>query len=173
MKTQWNRTKWALLLSVIVLTGVNAQPGGGQGYGPQHPDNQEFVPGKGMAQPFSLDLSPEQQEQMKAIRLEHYKVMKPLRLKMAELRAREQTLLSEDPADMKAINQVIDEQTNLMNQIRKNQVEQKLAVREILTDEQQMKLDQHRGFAANRGACRGSVQGPCRSGRPCHRNMDL
>jgi Spy/CpxP family protein refolding chaperone len=173
MKTQWNRTKWAILLSVILLTGVNAQPGGGRGYGPQHPDNQNFVPGQGMAQLFSLDLSTEQQEQMKALRLEHYKVMKPLRLKMAELRAREQTLLSEEPADLKAINQVIDEQTRLMNQIWKNQVEHRLAIREILTDEQQMKLDQHGGFAANRGACRGPGQGPCRNGVPRHRNLEF
>ena len=173
MKTQWNRTKWALLLSVIVLTGVNAQSRGGQGYGPHRPDNQELVPGQGMVQPNFLDLSPEQQEQMKAIKLEHYKVMKPLRLKMAELRAREQSLLSAEPADMKVINQVIDEQTKLMNQISKNQVELKLAVREILTDEQQMKLDQHRGFAANRGAWRGPVQWPCSPGRSCCKTLDF
>ena len=49
--------------------------------------------------------------------------MNPLKLKMAELKAREKTLLSEEPVDLKAVDKVIDEQTDLMNKIRKLETE--------------------------------------------------
>ena len=38
---------------------------------------------------------------------------------MAELKAHERTLLSEEAVNMKAVNKAIDEQTELMNQMRK------------------------------------------------------
>jgi hypothetical protein len=50
----------------------------------------------------------------------------------------------------KSIHKVIDNQTDLMNKMRKLQAEHKVAAREILTDEQVMKLDQRRKVA-NRG----------------------
>ncbi len=112
-----------------------------------------------MQQP-ALDLSEEQQEQMQALRLEHYKVMKPLRNQMAELKAREQTLISEEEVDMKALNKVIDDQTALQNKMRKLSVEHRLAVREILTDEQMMKLDQRRNIANGRQGRFNQCNGP-------------
>ena len=105
-------------------------------------------------QAFALDLTEEQQEQMQTLRLEHYKVMKPLRNQMAELKARERTLISEEEVDMKSIHKVIDNQTDLMNEMRKLQAEHKVAAKEILTDEQVMKLDQRRRFAKRRRAGR-------------------
>jgi len=168
MKNQWIRTTGIVALAVIMLSGVNAQPrygkgngpGGkgfgpcGQGDGPHMQYNRDFHRGYGKMQSFSLDLTEVQQEQMEALRLEHHKVMKPLKNKMAELKARERTLLSEEQVDMKSIHKVIDDQTDLMNEMRKIQVEHKLAAKEILTDEQIMKLDQRRKFAKKRRAGR-------------------
>ncbi len=88
---------------------------------------------------------------MTSLRTGHYKEITPLKNKTAELKARERTLLSEESVDMKAVNKTIDEQTDLMNSMRKLQVEHQLAVKNILTDEQVMKLQQRRQFAKRNG----------------------
>lgn len=165
MKTQWIRSAGVLLLSVILVAGLNAQPRrqGGQGLNPGngkfHPDGPRYGQSRGNgngqgagfhSQQNMLDLSQEQQEEMKTLRMEHYKTMKPLKNEMAELKARERTLLSEQEADMKAINSVIDDQSELLGKIRKLQVEQKLKMKEILTDEQIMKLDQRKHHGKRR-----------------------
>lgn len=88
---------------------------------------------------------------MTSLRTDHYKDITPLRNKMSELKARERTLLSEESIDMKAVNKTIDEQTDLMNSMRKLQVEHQLAVKSNLTDEQVMKLQQRRQFSRRNG----------------------
>jgi Spy/CpxP family protein refolding chaperone len=98
-----------------------------------------------------LELTEEQQAEMTSLRTEHSKIMTPLKNKMAELKARERTLLSEENIDMKAVNNTIDEQTGLMNKIRKLHVEQQVAMKDVLTDEQLMKLQQRRDFAQQEG----------------------
>jgi len=98
-----------------------------------------------------LDLSEEQQAAMTTLQTEHYKTITPLKNKMAELKARERTLLSEENVDMKQVNNTIDEQTSLMNKIRKLQVEHQVSMKSILTDEQVMKLQQRRDFAQRDG----------------------
>ena len=70
---------------------------------------------------------------------------------MAELRARERTLLSEETADVKAIEKTIDEQTDLLNKIKKLQTSHQLNTKEILTDEQLMKWQQRRRFSHRDG----------------------
>jgi Spy/CpxP family protein refolding chaperone len=60
-------------------------------------------------------------------------------------------MLSEETVDMKALNKTIDEQTDLTNKMRKLQVEQQVAVKSLLTDEQVMKMQQRRQFASRDG----------------------
>jgi Spy/CpxP family protein refolding chaperone len=173
MKNRMMKTAGTLLLAAVMVTGMQAQAQNGkgngpcgQGYGPNRQECTQFGQGFGRMQQPALDLSEEQQEQMQVLRLEHYKVMKPLRNQMAELKAREQTLISEEEVDMKALNKVIDDQTALQNKMRKLGAEHRLAVREILTDEQMMKLDQRRNFAND---CQGrfnQFNGPHHQGRP-------
>lgn len=158
MKNQWIRTTTVLVLAMIMTAGVNAQvPGGkrmgpyGQGDGPGfHQGNRQ---GAGQAyrqrseafgphKQAKLDLSEDQKEQLSTLKLQQYKTMKPMRAEMGELKARERTLMSQEDVDVKALNKLIDQQTDLMNKMRKSQMTQKLAFREILTDEQLMKLDQ-------------------------------
>ena len=126
--------------------------GQGQGQG-QDRFGQAFGPGhQRIAQHMLLDLSEDQMEEMKVLRSEHYKIMKPLRNLNIELKAKERTLLSEENVKMKAVNQVIDEQTDLINKIRKLQVEHQLQVKSILTDEQVMIFEQRSRFAKHRRA---------------------
>ena len=87
---------------------------------------------------------------MNALRLAHHQAVRPLKNQMVELKARERSLLSEEEVDMKAINGNIDEQTALINQIKKLQAEQKVKFRAMLTDEQKMKMDLRRRMIPKR-----------------------
>ncbi len=152
MKNQKIRSAGLFLLVTIMVTGVNAQSlfRDGQRHG-QERFRQEFGPrDQRMAQHFSLDLSADQKEEMQALRSEHYKTMKPLRNKVVELKAKERTILSEENVEMKVVNQVIDDQTDLINKIRKLQVKHQVQVKSILTDEQVLKLEQGRKYAKHR-----------------------
>jgi Spy/CpxP family protein refolding chaperone len=174
MKTNLIKTAGLFMMVALMTTGLNAQNPrqGGRGSGPSGQAKERMAK--------YLDLTEEQQEAMKALRTENYKTMKPLKNKMVELKARERTLLSEETADLKALNNVIDEQTDLSNKMRKIQLSHKLEVKEILTDEQIMKLDQRRKFSKNRhfrGGGPNKGQGPGqgtghgqRNAQPYHRN---
>ena len=146
MNTRIIKTAGALLLGFLMITAVNAQNrqgGRGQGYnGFEKSYGHQFA---------MLELTEEQEVKMTSLRTDHYKEITPLKNKMSELKARERTLLSEESIDMKAVNKTIDEQTDLMNSMRKLQVEHQLAVKSNLTDEQVMKLQQRRQFARRNG----------------------
>ena len=147
MKTQLIKSVGLFMLAALMVTTLNAQSSrqGGRGSGPNGWGNER------MSAHFSLDLTTEQKEAMQTLRTENYKTMKPLKNKMLELKARERTLMSEEAVDMKAVNKVIDEQTDLMNNMRKVQAAHKVKVKEILTDEQEMKLEQRNRNGSNRG----------------------
>ena len=175
MKTHWIKTSGLILLSALFTIGLNAQPQGGRnwdraGIGDGQGRGYHQGQGKGyMAQHAKLDLTEEQQEQIKALRLEHHKTMKPLKNKMLELKASERTLMSEESVDLNKVNSVIDEQTELSNQMKKLQAAHRVEMKEVFTEEQLFKLEQLRKVKKNR---RG--HGPAmnhRPGRGYHRNM--
>jgi len=164
MKNQWMKKAATLAFAIFFVAGMNAQQNSGRGMGPCGQGGGPGGPiyGQGYGQSFGqagggfgtalkarLDLTEAQQEQLSALRLDHYKSMKPLRSEMAELNARKQTLLSQEEVELKAVNRVIDQQSDLSNKIQKKQVANWLVCREILTDEQQMILDQGRRASGN------------------------
>lgn len=146
-------------LSALLTIGLNAQPRRGQG--PCQGPDQGF---KRANFQTALNLSEEQQDQMKTLRLEHQKAMIPLRNKMIELKAQNRTLMSESEVDLKLVNKNIDDQTALSNKIQKLQTEHKLAVKEILTDEQEMMIASRAGKRGMQGFGKhsgyGKGQGP-------------
>ena len=172
MKKQWITTAGIFLFAMAFLTGMNAQPrqrgGVGNGPDPGHRYGQgfgQYGQGQGiMAHHFALDLSDEQKEEVKTLRVEHYKTMKPLKNTMIELKARERTLMSEEKVDLKKVNSVIDEQTELMNRMRKLQAEQKVKMKSVFTDEQLMKLEQHRKIRKHKRAGGNEFRGTPRRG---------
>ena len=164
MKTNLIKTAGLFLMATIFVTTLNAQSSrqGGRGSGAYGQGNER------MSAHLSLDLTTEQEEAIKTLRTENYKAMKPLKNEMLELKARERTLMSEEAVDMKSVNKVIDEQTDLMNKMRKIQATHKVGVKEILTDEQEMKLEQRTRYGRNKG--QGSKRG-YHQGRRYHKNM--
>ena len=133
----------SLLLGILISTTVNAQSqrNGGWGNGPNNRlDRLSW-----------LDLTQDQEEQITDLRTAYLQEMTSLRNKMGELKARERTLLSEADVDMDAVNNNIDEQTDLTNSIRKLQVKHQQEVKALLTDEQAIKLQQGRQYARGDG----------------------
>jgi len=166
------RTAAVLLFAGVLVAGMNAQPARGWGYGGYGRSGGEAdFDGPGRMTCWSqLDLTDAQQEQLQALRLEHYKEVKPLRSKMAELKARERSLMLEDKVDMKALNSVIDEQSALGNNIRKLNTAHRVKVRALLTDEQKMIMDQRNSLRHHRRGSWGNGpgvmgQGPCSWGQ--------
>ena len=107
--------------------------------------------GDGEGRFAKLDLTEAQSEEITTLQTEHYKTMKPLRARMVEIKAKERTLLSEESVDLKAVDKVIDQQTDLMNQMRKLQTKHQVAVKNVLSDEQVMKLEQRQRHSARMG----------------------
>lgn len=182
MKNQWMRTTAIFAFAMIMVAGMNAQATGGKGMGPCGQGYGQYgqygrgtggqVAGQGYGQTDNafgpriqaiLDLTEEQQEQLSALRVEHIKIMKPLRAEMGELNARERTLMAQDEIDMKAVHKVIDQKTDLSNTIQKKQLDNRLACRNLLTEEQQVIMDQQRMHAGRMSACGGKRM---RSGHP-------
>ncbi|MBN1131793.1 MAG: Spy/CpxP family protein refolding chaperone [Bacteroidales bacterium] len=140
MKQNIFKSAAIIVMSTLLVIGLNAQPRrGGQCYYKDRDFNQEQNFKRGPSCP-ALNLSEEQQEQMNALRIEHFKKMEPLRNKMGELRAQRRTLMSEENVDLKSVNKNIDEQTALMNKMQKLRTEHQLAVKGILNDEQEMQM---------------------------------
>ncbi|MEQ8360243.1 MAG: periplasmic heavy metal sensor [Cytophagales bacterium] len=90
------------------------------------------------------DLTEDQKENIKSIRLSAMKDMKPLRNELGEKEARFKTLRSADKPDMDAINKQIDEIAALKASISKREVKAQQDIRALLNDEQKMAFDMHR-----------------------------
>lgn len=88
-----------------------------------------------------LDLSDEQQEEIKSIMLDTRRKITPLRSEMREERARLHTLITSSDADMAAINQQTDKIGKLRTQIMKEQMAKHRSIRNVLNDEQQVWFD--------------------------------
>lgn len=105
---------------------------------------------KQMAERVDHFFTEEQQEQVKAIRLETAKQVKPLRNELGELEARQQTLTTADKADLKAIYQNIDKMSEVKAEIQKTMAKQHQQIRSLLTEEQLLKFDAMKGRMMDR-----------------------
>ena len=90
-----------------------------------------------------LDLSEEQETNIKSIRLGADKKIIPLRNEIREKRAKLVSLQSSDNYDKKAVNQIIDEIAAKQAQIRKINAEKHKSVRNLLNEEQKVQFDKH------------------------------
>jgi Spy/CpxP family protein refolding chaperone len=168
MKTIMTKTMTAMM--VLFLTGTMAfsQPPAGKAM----KGMPQQAPQKAMMQKM-LDLTPEQMEQMKQMRLEMTKEMLPLRNDMAILKAEYRKLITAEKPSQKEINANIDKQTALINKMKKVRASHMLKMRDILTEEQWLMIQSHRGMQG-KGAMRGGAghHGMKRSGAgPCGRGM--
>ncbi len=146
----------AVLVFAIMLTsgtslfaqkGPGMKPGAGYGMG------------HGMG--FGLNLTEDQQNQMKEMRVAHMKAVQPVRDQLMELKAHQRTLMNAENPDQKAINKNIDEMTKLQNKLMKMGSEQLLKVKSILTDEQKVMIQSRIGKSGKFGSGMKGRRGSC------------
>ena len=127
--------KQIILLAIAVISSLPL-------LAQQRPHNQERMQRMRSERPERQDfLSEEQKEQMKGLREEHMKASTPLHNRLKELRARQNSLMSVESPDRGEINEVLDEINELQGQLQKLSVDQRLNFRELLTEEQRVKVD--------------------------------
>lgn len=89
------------------------------------------------------NLTEEQQEQIKELRLDHMKAMQNYRNEFQEKRANLRTLQTQDSPDMNKINDKIEELGELKTEMHKESAEHRQEIRKMLNDEQKLIFDQH------------------------------
>lgn len=99
---------------------------------------------------FQNFFTQEQKEQVKQLRLETAKKVKPLKNELRELMAHQQTLTTADKADLKAINKNIDKMSDIKADIAKIVAAQHQEIRSLLTEEQLIEFDSMKGKRGQR-----------------------
>ena len=125
----------AITLMLMVINVANAQQGQRNGY------RQGSGNGQGFGLEQGLNLTEDQQTQIKSMRLKMQQEMLPVRNKIGENRAKLRTLSTVENADMKAINKVIDSNSQLTATLTKLRAANRQAVRSLLTEEQRIMFD--------------------------------
>lgn len=152
----------AMILSIAFVSVAQQGNGKGANKGQGNNGNTNCTYQKGDRMAAYLDLTEEQQTQVEALRLNNKKEMLPLKNQMNEMKAKLQTLSTAENADMNAINTQIDKMGELRTQIMKNKAAHKQEFRKILTDDQRILFDTHKG---KRGKGKGQGQKGCRNGQ--------
>jgi Spy/CpxP family protein refolding chaperone len=113
-----------------------------------------------------MDLTPDQKTKIDDLKLQHMKVVTPLKDQLKEKQAKINTLLDADNSDPIAINTAIDEFTNITNQLIKKKAEFQISIRNILTDKQKIVFDSKSDLFDN-GCCMdsGMKDGKCPKGQ--------
>ena len=158
-----NVRRWILgLAAMIFLLGFNANAQYGRGYGPGKGNGngpgRSYGDGSAPMERMEawLDLSDEQEAQIEKLHLDLQKTILPMRNKINEKDAQMNTMISEG-ANQSKIDQLIEEIGDLRTEIQKSRMDTHLKVRELLTDEQKIKFDNHFANRLGRG---GTMMGP-------------
>src|SRR6056297_1005201 len=111
MKTQDVKKITVLMLAFLMLAGVQTFAQRGRNF-----KNNVNRPYQNRETCWRIpDLTTEQETNIEALRISHWKVMKNYRNQMNELRARKRTLNTTPQADMNELNSVIDQMTDVHN----------------------------------------------------------
>ena len=121
---------------------ANGMPGKGmgQGRGPGMKGPQRGMQGKpGFA--WMKDLTQEQKDQLKALRLQEMKEMTQYKNQLNEYRAKLKTLITGDDVNLKDVDKVIDSMGKVKLEMAKNKLSHRMEVRALLNDEQKVLFD--------------------------------
>ncbi len=90
-----------------------------------------------------IGFTPEQEEQLKPLKLAQMKAMTQYRNKLGEYQARLKTITSVDDVKLKDVDKLLDEMGKVKLEMAKNQMSHKQDIRAMLTDEQKVMFDMH------------------------------
>ena len=126
--------------------GDRGEQQGKKGYGIKQKAGKQMGKDRNM-----LDLSDEQKAQMKEIRVAHLKETKELKNELEVIRLKQKHLMTAEKVDKNSIMDNVDRLSNIQNQLAKNQIDNKMEIREILTEDQLVLFMSHpkgkKGFA--------------------------
>jgi len=97
------------------------------------------------------DITDSQKDQLKTLRTKMMKESLPIKNKLMEQKAHLNTLSSAENADMKAINKQIELIGNTKTEMMKVTANFRQEVRKVLTDEQRVFFDTHKGHMKHKG----------------------
>jgi len=141
--------KYIALIVIMTITGLSlsAQPNRGKGFrNAGGPCYQQFG-----ERGFGMDLTDEQQEAIRELRVEHMKNTLPLRNQMQELAAEYRSLITQDEPNMGAVENNIDQRAEVRKELQKIRAEHRLEVRSQLTDDQKVLFDSRRMNRSGKG----------------------
>ncbi len=166
MKTIKFKKTTIFIMAIFIMAGmsVNAQ----RGYGHRGSKSEN----RGAS---GLNLSEEQQSQVKDHKLAHMKELQPLKDQLMENKAHQRTLMNAENPDEKAIYKNIDQATKLQNELAKLSVDFQIKFKNLLNDEQKVMLQSSTNRFGRMGLGRCSF-GPQRNGemmqrRPMQKGM--
>jgi len=147
MKTKMIKKNAFLSLVLIILIGLTAgnaiaQPGRGMKKGPGFGMKHKGDPGMCRLTEM-LDLTDEQQEKIKALKLDFMKESLPVKNQMNVKRAELKALQDQERVNMSEVNRKIDEITALMGDMMKGVAELHQEIRDELTEDQRLLFDSH------------------------------
>lgn len=155
-------TKFSIILiALLMIAGLDSFAQRGRGMTERRVDQ-----GTTFVCQYIPNLTEDQQEQLSELRTEHLKEMQEYRNKINENRARYRTLVTQEPADRGAINEKIDEYTELKNQMMKLQAAHRQQIREQLTEEQKVYFDARAGRRGSHAVSQRRPGGRGHSGHP-------
>jgi len=121
---------------------------------------------RGQKGPQIPNLTEEQQEQLKAFKLDMDKAALPLKNQVGEKEARLKTLTTAASYDAKAVSKVIEEIGDLKTDLMKLKVGQAQKVKSILTEEQLVAFNNQLAQGPRQGMGKGKGQGQKGGPRP-------
>ena len=135
-----------VLVAIIALLGLSlsliAQPGQQQRQFQQRNHSCDGL----------LDLTEEQKAEMKEIHLASLKEIQPLRDELKINRAKLDALIKKDDPDMKEITSLVEANGELITKIHISRIESRIQVRSLLTEDQKVIWDAHRGKMKKKAA---------------------
>jgi Spy/CpxP family protein refolding chaperone len=132
------KTLVALGLVAVMFLGISYTYARGPGFGPGPGSGQGPGAGPGNCPGCggALNLTPEQQTQMKELRQKHFEEMAPVREKMFNLRQELRALWAKPGVTKEEIQDKTQQMNQLRDQMQDKMVEHRLEAQKLLTPEQ-------------------------------------
>jgi Spy/CpxP family protein refolding chaperone len=128
-----------VLIAIIALFGISLS------LMAQSPQKQRSMQHRDQSGIAMLDLTEDQKAEIKTIHLAQMKAVQPLTDEVKINRAKINAAMNKDNPDMKEIVSLVEGNGKLLTDIQVKQIESKIEVRSLFTDEQKVIYDSHAG----------------------------
>ena len=145
-----NKTVKRMTMVLLVITPLMVVLAFAQARQPGHERTAGMNRGEERSERMIPDMTEEQKEEMKQLRLKSMEESLPLRNQLNENKARYRTLSTATNVDMRAINKLVDESGKIETELKKKAAANHQQIRMLLTDEQRVIFDSRPGRSGER-----------------------